>query len=79
VLFDLDYLENCCPLEETVQITGSKTFKQITKEIINCSTLLSPGPQKLKMRFPNDIYADAERRHIYNVTLVLVFHSVTLV
>jgi len=24
VLFDLDYLENCCSLEETVQITGSK-------------------------------------------------------
>jgi len=51
----------------------------MTKEIINCSTLLSSGPQKLKVRFPNDSYADAGRGRADNVTLVCIFHSVTLV
>jgi len=46
---------------------------------MNSSTLLSSGPQKLKMRFPNDSYAEAERKHADDVTPVRVFHSVTLV
>jgi hypothetical protein len=51
----------------------------MTEEIINCSTLLSSGPQNLNLRFPNDSYADAERRNADDVTPVHVFHSVTLV